>query len=65
MMPHEELPLAEALQGTLAELRRRAEAYPEGHSVRVSVESYLGAVEKQVSAEVDVLREKVGSRRGR
>lgn len=63
MMPHEMLPHAEALEGSLAELRSRAEALPEGNSIRVTVEAYLGAVEKQVGSEVESLRKLVGSRR--
>jgi hypothetical protein len=65
MRPHELLPHAEAMERTLVELRRQAEELPEGNGLRVTVETYLGAVEKQVNAEVDVLRAKVGSRRSR
>ncbi len=65
MMPHELLPRAEAIEGTLAELRRQAEELPEGNSLRVTVETYLDAVEKQVGDEVDALRKLVGSRRNR
>ena len=65
MMPHELLPRAEAIGRTLAELRRQAEQLPEGNSLRVTVETYLGTVEKQAADEVDALRKRVGSRRTR
>jgi hypothetical protein len=65
VMPHELLPRAEAIEGTLAELRRQVEELPEGNSLRVTVETYLGAVEKQAGDEVDALRKTVGSRRNR
>lgn len=65
MMPHELLQRAEAIEGTLTELRRQAEELPEGNSLRVTVETFLGVVEKQVGEEVDALRKRVGSRRNR
>jgi hypothetical protein len=62
--PRQELALVEGVQEALQRLRNSAEALPEGHSVRVAVETYLTTVEGRVDDEADGLRRSVQGRQG-
>ena len=53
---HEDLHLAEVIEGKLAELRPLAETYRAGDPVRVAVETYLDVAQARVREHIDQLR---------
>jgi hypothetical protein len=59
----EELQLVDGVRQSLATLRMRAEMLPKGHSVRVSVETYLQVLEEQMDDEIVALRRSIMNHR--